>query len=665
MADRVVAATDTLNYFRHEFNGTAEDVGDIADILSASSFIASSTDVVEAIVAINAELPEITTDAFVFPVGTMVFEGSDFSYTDSGDAFETTLAFTDPTADRTYTFPDNTGGVVVDTDTQTLTNKTLTSPAINGGTFSGAFTGTMNMSGLVFDAANALVFEGASDDAHETTLAIVDPTTDRTVSLPNATDTLIGKATTDTLTNKSFDLGGTGNSLTGTVTEFNSALQSASFATLAGSNTLTNKTFTSPTINGGTMSGSFTGTMDITGTVLSGASPLVFEGATADAHETTWAFVDPTGDRTITFPNATDTLIGKATTDTLTNKSVDLDANTLTGSLSEFNAALQSATFATIDNADTLTNKTLTSPTINGGTFSGSFTGTKDVTGTVLSGASPLVFEGASADAHETTWAFTDPTGDRVISIPNATDTLIGKATTDTLTNKTFDLGSNTLTGSLSEFNSALQGDSFATLADSLTLTNKTFTSPTINSGVFNTQVSGSAFKDEDDMASDSATSVASQQSIKAYTLATIDAQDVDIAADSGSNIAIDLDDEVLTLAGGTGIASTTGTNSVTFAIDSTVATLTGSQTLTNKIFTSPTISALTFASGQSTSGLNIGANGIIFEGATADAHETTLTAADPTADHTITIPNATMTAITTATHATKTNHIARCMALG
>ena len=117
-----------------------------------------------------------------------------------------------------------------------------------------------------------------------------------------------------------------------------------------------------------------------------------------------------------------------------------------------------------------------------------------DITGTVLSSASPLVFEGATADAHETTWAFVDPTGDRVISIPNATDTLIGKATTDTLTNKTFDLDANTLTGSLAEFNSALQGDSFATLADTLTLTNKTFTSPTITSGVFNTGVSGSAF---------------------------------------------------------------------------------------------------------------------------------------------------------------------------
>ena len=193
--------------------------------LAASSYIASSTDVAESIVALNTELPEITTDSFVFPVGTMVWEGSDFNYLDSGDAYETTLVFTDPTADRTYTFGDINGDVVLDVATQTLTNKILTSPTINAGTMSGAFTGTMTMNGVVLAGASPLVFEGASDDAYETTLALVDPTADRTLSLPNATDTLIGKATTDTLTNKSFDLGGSGNSLTGTISEFNSALQ--------------------------------------------------------------------------------------------------------------------------------------------------------------------------------------------------------------------------------------------------------------------------------------------------------------------------------------------------------------------------------------------------------------------------------------------------------
>ena len=98
---------------------------------------------------------------------------------------------------------------------------------------------------------------------------------------------------------------------------------------------------------------------------------------------------------------------------------------------------------------------------------------------------------------------------------------------------------------------------------------------------------------------------------------------------------------------------------------DDSFASLTGSETLTNKTFTSPTINAHTFSSGTSTSGISIGANGITFEGATADAHETTLTVVDPTQDNTITIPNETMTAITTATHATQANHIVRCIALG
>ena len=67
-----------------------------------------------------------------------------------------------------------------------------------------------------------------------------------------------------------------------------------------------------------------------------------------------------------------------------------------------------------------------------------------------------------------------------------------------------------------------------------------------------------------------------------AYVDAQVTAEDLDITTDSGS-IAIDLDSEILTVAGGTGIDTSAATNTVTIAIDSTVATLTGTQTLTNK----------------------------------------------------------------------------------
>ena len=101
------------------------------------------------------------------------------------------------------------------------------------------------------------------------------------------------------------------------------------------------------------------------------------------------------------------------------------------------------------------------------------------------------------------------------------------------------------------------------------------------------------AFVDEDDMSSDSATLVPTQQSVKAYVDSQVTAQDLDFQGDSGGALSIDLDSETLTIAGGTGIDTTGATNTLTVAIDSTVATLTGSQTLTNKTLTTPVISSI------------------------------------------------------------------------
>jgi len=116
-----------------------------------------------------------------------------------------------------------------------------------------------------------------------------------------------------------------------------------------------------------------------------------------------------------------------------------------------------------------------------------------------------------------------------------------------------------------------------ATLTGSQTLTNKTLTSPVLNTGV-----SGTAIKDEDNMASDSATHLATQQSIKAYVDAvttSLNAQDLDVS-DGSSAIAIDLDSETLGILGGTGLTSAASGNNVTLSVDASQTQITAVGTI-------------------------------------------------------------------------------------
>ena len=123
---------------------------------------------------------------------------------------------------------------------------------------------------------------------------------------------------------------------------------------------------------------------------------------------------------------------------------------------------------------------------------------------------------------------------------------------------------------------------------------------------------------DEDNLSTDSATALATQQSIKAYVDAQITAEDLDFQADSGGALSIDLDSETMTFTGGTGIDTSGSGNAVTFAIDSTVATLTGSQTLTNKVLTTPTINGATMTGNVTVDNLTLNDN-IISSSSNAD----------------------------------------------
>ena len=302
----------------------------------------------------------------------------------------------------------------------------------------------------------------------------------------------------------------------------------------AGAITATSLVATTADINGGTVDGA----------VIGGASAAAITGTTIVANTS----INIAGDgATVTGIKDEDDMSSNSATKLATQQSIKayVDAQVTAQDL-DFQA--DSGGVLSID----LDSETFT---LTGGTGIDTSGSGNTVTFAIDSTVATLTGTQTLTNKTLTTPVISSISNSGTITLPTGTDTLVGRATTDTLTNKTL-------------------------------------TSPTITTGVLNGAVSGTSIKDEDDMSSDSASHLATQQSIKAYVDSQVTAQDFDFSGDSGGAQSVDLDSQSMTFTGGTGIDTTGSSQTMTFAIDSTVATLTGSQTLTNKTLTSPVLNS-------------------------------------------------------------------------
>jgi hypothetical protein len=391
-------------------------------------------------------------------------------------------------ANRVVELPDQSTELIGDDSIHTLTNKTIigatnTVEASHLRTLSGAISvNTTNPSAnqvLTYNGVNAVWQDNAS--ANPSTLGtgstiIADAANNRYKTLTagsgvsfNATandiaisavgGNLVDNTTfivdsVDATKRIGFDAAGT----TGTTTTLlstqtaNRVLQlpdiSDTLITTASTNSISNKTL-----------------VDASNRIASGADPtkqLAFQLAGSTTGITTTLATSSTVARVLTLPDATDTLIGRTTTDTLTNKNLSdtttfiVDATTPTIRIG-FNAAGTAATTTTLTSSQTA-NRVITLPDVTDTLVARTTTDTltnknlSDTTTFIVDATTPTIRIGfnAAGTAATTTTLTSSQTANRVITLPDVTDTIIARTTADTLTNKTIiDVTNNVAANSL------------------------------------------------------------------------------------------------------------------------------------------------------------------------------------------------------------------------
>jgi len=629
----------------------------------------------------------------------------------------------------------NGSNVLTESSTEFLQDTTaamFTNGAQSGITF------TYNDSTGVIDAAvstdpifaDKITFEGTTPDAYELTLQVVDPTQDVTVTLPNATTTLVGKDTTDTFTNKTFDTGDTGNvfqiqnntissysgsgnivilqstptisglwannginfngattgyttvqasstasgtltlpAATGTIALTSDIPSLSGYVTESGTQTLTNKTLTSPVING---------------------NGVVFEGTTADEFETTLSVVDPTADRTITLPNVSGTVITTGDSGTVTNTMLqnstisgvalgsNLNALTIGTGLSGTSYNGSSAvtvaidsTVATTSGTQTLTNKTISSTSNTISVTSGNVTdfteasvdavaaaiaaGTQtNITITYNDEAGSLSFNASggvssiSGTANQITASAS--TGAVTLSLPNAVtfpgtvtlnadptealqaatkqyvdavaEGLHVHASVKAATTSNIDLSTDLEAGDVIDGVTLVAGDRVLVKNQSTTSQNGIYVASTSGAAVRASDYNTAGEIDPGDFFFvTGGTTYDNTGWVQTATVTTLGTDPIEFTQFSGAG----------TYLAGNGLTLTGNTFSINTGV---TVDLNTAQTLTNKTLTSPVLNT------PSISGPLVLGNNIVVEG-TDDTHETTLTFTDPTQDNTITFKNA------------------------
>ncbi len=310
---------------------------------------------------------------------SITFEGA------TTDQFETSLGVVDPTADNSILLPNVSGNVLLGT---------LANPDSADGAALGS--ATLEWSDLYL-ADGGVIYFGADQDVTLTHVADTGLLLNSTRQLQfNDSSQYISGASATKLDIRATDE----IELTSTLVDIVGALTVSGTTTLNGALVLGDAAADTLTVNA----------------TLQGASPLTFEGGTADGYETTFAITDPTADRTITFPNLTGTVSLLDATETLTNKT--LTAPTINGVVggTQTSATITTLTTTTVNASGVITGSTVeaTGDTAAGDNAAIGYTSAE---GLILTGQGSTSDLTVKNDADGT--VFTVPTGTDDILFPD------------------------------------------------------------------------------------------------------------------------------------------------------------------------------------------------------------------------------------------------------